>query len=76
MKNLDSRTTLVEATRNGQEALVRLLLEKDANIEAKDKYKRMALFKATMDGNEAVVLLLLEKGARANAKDEYRWTAE
>ena len=47
-EDLDGRIALLEAAENGQETLVRLLLEnlKDVNVEAKDRHKRMALFKA------------------------------
>ena len=51
--------------KNGHEAVVKLLLEKGAELETKDKdYGRTPLLWAAENGHEAVVKLLLEKGAR------------
>jgi ankyrin repeat protein len=56
--------------------VVRLLLEKGADIEAKTNgYGWTALYRASGGGHEAVVRLLLEKGADVKTKTEYRWTA-
>jgi ankyrin repeat protein len=47
------------------EAVVKLLLEKGAELETKDKdYGWTPLSWAALGGHEAVVKLLLEKGAR------------
>jgi ankyrin repeat protein len=52
--------------------VVKLLLEKGAEIEAKDsEYGRTPLSWAAFDGHEAVVKLLLEKGAEVEAKDHH-----
>ena len=49
---------------------MKLLLEKGAELEAKDKnYGRTPLSWAAEKGHEAVVKLLLEKGAELEAKD-------
>ncbi|CAG1999053.1 unnamed protein product [Fusarium graminearum] len=55
---------------------VKLLLERGADIEAKDsEYGQTPLLWAAKNGNEAVVNLLLEKGADIEAKDsEYDQT--
>jgi ankyrin repeat protein len=60
-------TALAWAARRGHEAIVLLLLEKGADIEAKG-YFGTALVEAASGGYEAIVLLLLEKGADIEAK--------
>ena len=52
----------------GHEAIIRLLLEKRADIAAKDHNKWTALHHAAFWGYEAIVRLLLEKGADIEAK--------
>jgi ankyrin repeat protein len=57
-------------------ATARLLLEKGANIEVRDKnYGATPLLLAARYGETAVVKLLLEKGAKIEAKDPYGGTA-
>ncbi|KAM3549052.1 hypothetical protein MY1884_008914, partial [Beauveria asiatica] len=63
---------LLRVAEEGQEAVVRLLLEKGAEIEAKDESGRTALGWAARQGHEAVVRLLLEKGAEIEAKESGR----
>jgi ankyrin repeat protein len=46
-----------------------MLLEKVANIEAKDRDSRTPLFSAAKEGKKAVVQLLLEKGANPKYVD-------
>jgi ankyrin repeat protein len=48
----------------GCEAVVKLLLDKGADLQSKDKYGRTPLSWAAEKGHEAVVKLLLKKGAR------------
>ena len=55
--------------------MVRLLLEKGAELEAKTNYGWTALHAAAQQGRTAVVRLLLEKGAELEAKNNYDWTA-
>ncbi|RDW77988.1 hypothetical protein BP5796_05840 [Coleophoma crateriformis] len=59
----------------GEKIVIQLLLEKGAEIEAKDTYGRTALSYAASEGHEAVVKLLLEKGAEIEAKITYGRTA-
>ena len=59
----------MRAAQNGNEAVVKLLLEKGADMESKDKDGRTSLSWAAQNGNEAVVKLLLEKGADLESKD-------
>lgn len=65
------RTALIWAAEGGYEAVVQLLLEKGANVNAKEDREKTALHRAAWGGHEAVVQLLLEKGADVNAKDRY-----
>jgi len=54
---------------------VKLLLEKGANIEAKDNDGDTALINAAIKGETEMVKLLLEKGANIEAKDNKGETA-
>ncbi|KAF1957092.1 ankyrin, partial [Byssothecium circinans] len=66
---------LCQAAANGHEAVVRLLVDKGTNINAKDPYGLTALHQAAANGHEAVVQLLMNKGADVNAKSSSRLTA-
>jgi ankyrin repeat protein len=52
------------AAQQGHEAAVKLLLEKGAKLESRDKDCRTPLSWASSNGHEAVVKLLLEKLAK------------
>jgi ankyrin repeat protein len=59
------------ATGSGRKAVVKLLLEKGAELEPKDdEYGVTPLWLAAANGHEAVVKLLLEKGAELESKDD------
>lgn len=60
---------LLYAAKNGHEAVVVLLLEQGAYIEAKNRWGRTPLLYAALKGHEAVVKLLLEQGAHIEEKD-------
>ena len=63
-------TPLLWTARNGNEVLVKLLLENGAVLESKDnKWGQTPLSWAARYGNEAVVKVLLEKGANLESKD-------
>jgi ankyrin repeat domain-containing protein 50 len=60
------RTALQEAARNGHEAVMRLLLEAMADVDAKDEHVRTPLQLAAENGHEKAVRLLLK--AKADVK--------
>ncbi|OWT42470.1 NACHT and ankyrin domain protein [Pochonia chlamydosporia 170] len=63
-------TPLSWAAKNECEAVVKLLLDRGADIEAKDGvYNRTPLLWAAEKGHEAVAKLLLDRGANIKAKD-------
>ena len=61
---------LFERARNGEAAIVELLLAAGAGVDAKDKKGWTALQYATLEGYAAVVELLLTAGADVSAKDK------
>jgi ankyrin repeat protein len=73
LKDVYGRAPLSWAARNGHEAVVKLLLEKSAELESKDKkWDQTPLLWAARNGHEAVVKLLLEKGPKLESKDQER----
>lgn len=62
---------LYEATRTGNLAEVKSLLDQGADVNAKFRYGTTALFKAAERGHTDVVKLLLERGADVNVKDTF-----
>jgi len=71
--NLDPQ--LLIAAGNGDVATVQQLLDKGANIEAKENNGYTALMWAAEHGYVEAVKLLLDKGANIEAKDQYGNTA-
>jgi hypothetical protein len=67
--------TLHEAASSEDEAAIRLLLEKGADIEAKNSNGWTALNIAIRNRHKAVIRLLLEKGTDIEAKNNNGWTA-
>lgn len=66
-------TALLRAATNGDEIMVRLLLEKGADIEARSPSNGTPLICAAEGKHEAIVNFLLMNGADANAEDDFGW---
>jgi ankyrin repeat protein len=67
-KDSYGQTPLLWATEYGHEAMVKLLPEKDAELESKDWQGLTLLWWAAENGHETVVKLLLEWGAQLDSK--------
>lgn len=63
-------TAILRAVDAGNEAMVKLLIEYNADIGIRDDLNRGLLHSAAIDGHEAIVHLLLEEGLEANAQDK------
>ena len=59
---------LEEASAEGQEAVIKLLLDNGADINAQGGFYGNALQIASAGGHKAVVKLLLDRGADVNAQ--------
>jgi ankyrin repeat protein len=67
-------TPLINAAIHGKEAIVRILIDRGADIEYKEKSKsRNALMFAAKHGNTDVVEHLLYRGATVNARVRFRF---
>lgn len=62
---------LMRAVESGNVAMVKLLLDKGANIDATDGDGGSLIFRAVSGRSEALVGFLLDKGADGDAKDRY-----
>jgi hypothetical protein len=62
-------TALHEAVKQGNQTIVRLLVEHHANIHALDAHGRTSLHVAVESDNRAIVCYLLELGANLNTPD-------
>jgi ankyrin repeat protein len=61
---------IIWAAENGYEKLVQMLLDKNADVNARDDHGGTALRAASGGGYERVVQMLLDKDADVNARDE------
>jgi len=63
------RTALMLAARAGDATIVRILLDKGADVNARDLWANTPLLYAPAGGNVVVVQALLEKGADVNVRN-------
>ena len=66
---------LIQSAQRGDIKDVQTLLDKGANINMPDSYKRTALMRASDRGHANVVRLLIDRGANINARDNLGGTA-
>ena len=66
-------TPLLRACQSGKESVIRLLLDKGADIEARNPSKATPLICAAEGQDEVVIDLLLMRGAKIEAEDEFGW---
>jgi ankyrin repeat protein len=74
IKDKDNWTPLHWAAHKGHVDVIRLLLEKGANVNAQDKDRWTPLHWPAVRRDVDVVRLLLEKGANVNAQEKDGWT--
>jgi ankyrin repeat protein len=67
-------TLLSVAAEQGRMEVVRLLLDRGAELEARDYEEETALFRAVAYGHEEIVDMLLSRGADARTQKEYAAT--
>ena len=63
----EGRSILHSAAESGNTTIIQLLLDKGANIEARDELGFSALHRAVCYSKHAAVYLLLDKGANLNS---------
>ncbi|KAI5785365.1 ankyrin repeat-containing domain protein, partial [Pyronema domesticum] len=78
LKDVYGKTPLFYAAQDGQEDVVRLLLEKGACTNSRDNRGRTPLLHAVgkfvLNCVEPAILVLLEKGAEVNVRDKEGWS--
>ena len=73
-KSNSTHTSLIEAVIEGEEKCCELLLDRGANIEARDYSRRTPLIIAIDHENEQMCKLLVRRGADINARTDDNWT--
>ena len=68
-------TLLMAAAWGGQEAMVRMLLQRGASVNLQDSLGGTALMAAALDGHTTIVQVLLDAKADASLQDEDGYTA-
>lgn len=71
---IDTYSALQRAAENGNEAVLRLLVEMGGKINTKDERGRTALQQAVENGHEKIVRQLIKNGANVNTEDNDGWT--
>jgi len=75
-KNNDyGSTALIVTSTVGHTEVVKILLEKGADVNSENKYGDTALMGAAAAGQTKIVKALLQKGANVNTKNKYGWSA-
>jgi ankyrin repeat protein len=74
-KPADVNKSLLEAAERGSVEDVEDLLEKGADVNAKDEFERTPLMLSALEGHAEVATLLVEAGADVNATAKYGQTA-
>jgi ankyrin repeat protein len=69
----DDYTALINAAEEGDPGLVNMILDKGANVNAKNRFGQTALMSAAEAGHLEVVKVLLAKGANVNVNEEYEF---
>ena len=67
----DLNTDLLSASRTGDVAAVKVLVEKGAALETKSPYGQTPLYLAAMSGHSEIVAFLLDKGASTEVRDTF-----
>jgi ankyrin repeat protein len=67
-------TPLIWASDNNHAEVVRLLLDRGAELEARDDDGETAFFRAVARGHEEIVDMLLSRGADVRTRNKYRGT--
>ena len=70
----DGDTCLMTAAWNGHLAICRLLIDKGAQLEAKDSDGRTPLHYAALHGHVDIVCLLCDRGANVEARNKWKET--
>ncbi|MCX6631385.1 MAG: ankyrin repeat domain-containing protein [Candidatus Solibacter sp.] len=71
----DAPMDILEAARKGKTKEIEALLNKGADLEARDRDGRTPLMLAAQAGRIAAVRLLLDKGAKTETRDRRQWDA-
>ena len=77
----DTQVQILEAAKKGDTKRAEELIEKGADVNAKDVHGETALMKAIMCARIEIITILIEKGADVNARDKngrtaLRWATE
>jgi ankyrin repeat protein len=73
-QNNHGRTPLIEATRNGADKIVKLLLGNGADVNSKDEEGKTALHEVVNNGNTLIFDMLLAAGADVDSKTSFGFT--
>jgi len=74
-KDIDGKSTLIDASERGQVEAVKILLDRGADINKKDSNGKTALIYASCESHVEVVKILLDRDADINETDNQGYTA-